>query len=115
MTTIASYFDINSGSSKREAETAAQLISRSFFQFSNLHGVTLPETSGKSIKVPDSDIYFVDVTYFSFRSYVSTTNVDRRAPTKFLTFGFPLHLPQSLQCKIIFIPNFEVSYTYISY
>jgi len=34
--TVAAYFDINTGSAEREAEAAAQSISRSFFRVSNL-------------------------------------------------------------------------------
>ena len=62
MTTIESYFDINTGSTEREAEISAQLISRSFFHISNLHGVTFFDASGKLMKKIDSDICLANVT-----------------------------------------------------
>ena len=49
MTVVASYFDINTRSTEREADTVSQSIPRSFFQFSNLIGVTFSDTSRKHI------------------------------------------------------------------
>ena len=96
MTIVASYFDINTGSAEREAESAAQSISRSFFQVSNLIGVTFYDTPGKTIKVPKNASRPADVTYFTFRSNVSAKTVDCRVPKKSLTLEFSLRLPQSL-------------------
>ena len=62
MATVATYFDINTGSAEREAEAAAKSISRSFFHVSNLVGVTLSNFSGQSIKVTDSDNRPSDIT-----------------------------------------------------
>ena len=80
MATVAVYFDINMGSVEREAEEAAQSITRSFFNVSNLIGVTFSNSSGQPIKVTDTDNCPADITYFTFRSNVSANTVDCRAP-----------------------------------
>ena len=49
LATVAVYVDINTGSTEREVEAAAQYISRSFFRVSNLIGVTFSDSSGKFI------------------------------------------------------------------
>jgi len=90
---VASYFDINTGSAEREAESAAQSISRSFFQVSNLIGVTFYDTLGKTIEVPNNAFRPADVTYFTFRSNVSANTDDCRVPKKSLTLEFSLRLP----------------------
>ena len=46
MTIVASYFDINAASAKREIETAAQSNSRSLFDVSNLTGVAFSDAFG---------------------------------------------------------------------
>ena len=46
MTIVASYFDINAASAKRETETAAQSNSRSLFDVSNLTGVAFSDAFG---------------------------------------------------------------------
>ena len=74
--TVSSYFDIRTGSAERDTETASQSIYRSFFQVSNLIGVTFSDTSGKPVEVPDTDSHPADVTYFTFRSTVSANTVD---------------------------------------
>ena len=77
---VASYFNINTSSAEREAETASQSISRSFFQGLNLIGVTFSDTSRYPIKLSDTDSRPADLTYFSFRSNVSANTVVCRAP-----------------------------------
>ena len=79
LATVAAYFDINTGSTEREAEAAAQSISRLFFRVSNLIGVTFSDSSGKPIKVPDTANRPADITYFTFRSNVNANTVDCRA------------------------------------
>ena len=76
MVTVAAYFNINTGSAEREAESAAQSISRSFFHVSNLIDVTFFNSSGQPIKVTDSDNRPADITYFTFCSNVSANTVD---------------------------------------
>ena len=88
MATVAAYFDVNTGSAEREAEAAAQSISRSFFHVSNLIGVTFSNSSGQPIKVTDTDNRPADITYFTFRSHVSANTVDCRAPKKSLALEF---------------------------
>ena len=95
LSTIASYFSISTGSAARDADTAAQSISRSFFHISNLTGVAFSDVAGKSIKVPDTTSRLSDLTFFTFRSNVLATTVDIRAPNKSLNLDF-LRLLQSL-------------------
>jgi len=78
--TVASYFDINTGSAEMETETATQSIFRSFFHVLNLINVTFFDTFGKPIKVPDTDSRPADVTYFTFRSNGSAKTIDCRTP-----------------------------------
>ena len=92
MIAVVSYFDINSGSPKREAESAAQIIFRSFFHVSNLHDVTFSSASWKPTKVPDWNTRPAIVTYFIFRFHIFTATVNRCAPTKSLTAEFSLRL-----------------------
>ena len=66
MATVVFYFAINTGSSEKEAETAAQSIFCYFLLVPNLHGATFFDTSRKPIKVLHSDICLADVTYLSF-------------------------------------------------
>ena len=80
MAIVAVYFDINTGSAEREAEAAAQSISRSFFHVLNLIGVTFSNSSGQPIMDTDTDNRPVDITYLFFRSNVSANTVDCRAP-----------------------------------
>ena len=80
--TVAAYFEINTGSAEREAEAAAQAISRSFFRVSNLIGVTFSDLSGNPIKIPDTDNHPADITYFTFCSNVTANTVDCRVPKK---------------------------------
>ena len=96
MSTVASYFGLNIGSAKREAETAAIDIRNAFFLFSNLQGVDFSDVSGKPITIPDPVRCSADLTYFTFRFVVSAATVDIRAPASSLFLEFSLRLPQSL-------------------
>ena len=96
LSTVASYFTINTGSAEREADTAAQSIFQSFFRVYNLTGVAFSDASGKSIKVSNPASGPADLTYFTFRSNVLAKTVDFHAPTKSLTFESSLRLLQSL-------------------
>ena len=80
MATVAACFDINTGSAEYEVEIAAPSISCSFLQVSNLIGVTISNSSGKSIKVPDTNTCPAYITYFTFRFNVSTNTVACRSP-----------------------------------
>jgi len=68
-----------------------------FFHVSNLIGVTFSNSSGQPITVTDTDNRPADITYFTFRSHVSTNTVDCRAPKKSLALEFSLRLPQTLR------------------
>ena len=91
---VASYVSINTGSAERDADTAVQSISRSFFRISNLTGVDFSDAAGKSIKVPDTTSRPGDFTFFTFRSNVLATIVDIRAPNKSLNLEFSLRWTQ---------------------
>ena len=101
MATVAAYFDINSGSTEREAESAAQSISRSCFHVSNLIGVIFSDSSGKPIKVPDTNNRPADITYFTFRSNVSANTIDCRAAKTSLVLEFSLRIPQTLSLSTL--------------
>ena len=70
LSTVASYSTINTGSAERKADTASQSISRSSFRASNLTGVAISDTSGKSIKVPNSASCPTELAYFTFCSNI---------------------------------------------
>ena len=80
MATVAACFDINTGSAEWEVKIAAPSISCSFLQVSNLIGVTEFDSSGKSIKVPDTNTCPAYITYFPFRFNLSTNTVACRSP-----------------------------------
>ena len=63
LATVAAYFDINTGSAEREAEAAAQSISRLFFRVSNLIGVTFSDSCGKPLKVPNTANRLADISF----------------------------------------------------
>ena len=86
LSTVASYFSINTRFAEREADTAARSISRSFFRVSYLTEVIFSDASGKSIKVPNPDSRPMYLTYFTFRSTVLAQNVDYRTLSKSITF-----------------------------
>ena len=91
--TIASYFSISTGFTERDADTAAQSISRSFFLIFNLTGVVFLDLTGKMIKVPVTTSHPADLTFFNFRSNVIATTVDIHSTNKSLDLEFALRLP----------------------
>ena len=90
---VASYFTINTGSAKREADTAVQSSSRFLYRVSNVNGVAFLDTSRESIKVPNPASRPVDLMYFTFRSNILAKPADYRTPTKLSTLEFSLRLP----------------------
>ena len=64
LSTVASYFTVNTGSTEREVNTAAPSIYRSFLRVSNLTGVDFLDATGKSIKVSNPASRPADLTYF---------------------------------------------------
>ena len=86
LSTVDSYFSINTESAERELDTSTHSISHPFFRVSNLTGFIFSDASGKSIKVPNPDSRPMDLTYLTFRSTVLAQNVDCRAPSKSITF-----------------------------
>ena len=63
MSTVASYFGLNTGSTEREAETADINIRNDFFLFSNLQGVDFSDVSGRPLTIPDPACCPADLTY----------------------------------------------------
>ena len=96
MATVASYFDINTGSAEKSRDRCSVCFSFLFSGF-KLIGVTFSDYSGEPIKVPDTTSRPADVTYFTFCSNVSANIVDCRAPKKSLALAFSLRLPQTLR------------------
>ena len=101
LSTVASYFSINTRFAEREADTAARSISRSFFRVSYLTEVIFSDASGKSIKVPNPASRPADLAYFTFCSTVSAQTVDCRAPSKSITLESSLRLPQSFSSSTL--------------
>ena len=93
LSTVASYFSIRTGSAERDADTAAQSLSRSFFLIFNLTGVVFLDLTGKMIKVPVTTSHPADLTFFNFRSNVIATTVDIHSTNKSLDLEFALRLP----------------------
>ena len=93
ISTVASYFSFSTGSAERDADTAAQSISRSFFRITNLTGVGFSDATGKSITIPDILSRPADLTFFIFCSSILAKSVDIRAPNKSLNLEFSLRLP----------------------
>ena len=94
ISTVASYFSFSTGSAERDADTAAQSISRAIFRVSNLTGVGFSDTTGKLLKIPDVTSRPADLTFFTFRPNVLATTVDIRAPNKSLNLEFSLRWTQ---------------------
>ena len=96
MTTVASYFSLNTSTAEREAKTTVKTIRSNLFPISNLKGAAFADASRKPIAIPDPDKHSADLTYFNFRSVLSAVAVDARAPDKILSIEFSLRLPQTL-------------------
>ena len=96
MSTVASYFSLNTVSAEKEAETAVATIRSNFFLITNLQGVGFANASGKPIAIPDLDKRPTDLTYFNFRPVVPAGVVDARTPDKRLSIEFSLRLLQTL-------------------
>ena len=94
--TVASYFCFSTGSAERDANIAAQSISRAIFRVSNLTGVGFSDATGKILNIPDVTSRPADLAFFTFRSHFFAPSVDIRAPNKSLNLEFSLRLPQSL-------------------
>ena len=100
--TVASYFCFSTGSAERDANIAAQSISRAIFRVSNLTGVGFSDATGKILKIPDVTSRPADLAFFTFRSHFFAPSVDIRAPNKSLNLEFSLRLPQSLSHPLLF-------------
>ena len=96
MTTVASYFFLNTDSAEREAETAVETIRSNCFIIPNLQGIGFADASGKLISILDPDKRPADLSYFTFRSVVSSITVDARAQDKKLSIKFSLRLSHTL-------------------
>ena len=101
MMTVAMYFGINTGSAEREVEVAVPSICKAFICVSNLQGVGFANVFGKPIQVPNFVHRPTDLTYFNFRSIVSTTVVDSRALDKVFFLEILLPLLQTLSSSFV--------------
>ena len=100
MSTVTSYFGLNTGSAEREAEATSISIHNDVFLVSNLQGVEFSDPSGKPITLPDQIRRPADLSSFTFRSVVSAATVDIRTPISSLSLEFLLRLPKSLSTSI---------------
>ena len=80
MSTVASYFGLNTASAERLADTTTIDIRYDFFLVSNLQSVGVCDISGKPITIPDPARRPANLSYFTFRFIVSTAMVDIRDP-----------------------------------
>ena len=96
MSTIASYFGLNTEFAQREAEATEISIQINFFLVFNLQNVGFFDVSGKTLTVPDPAVCPADLTYFTFRSFVFVATVDIRTSALSLFLDFLLRLLQSL-------------------
>ena len=96
MSTVASYYGLNTGFTEREAETAGINIRNNVFLVSSLQGVGFFDVSSKPLTISNPARRPADLTYFTFRSVVAAATVDIRAPASSLSLEFSLRLPQSL-------------------
>lgn len=103
MTTVASYFFLNMGSTEREAEAAITCIRSDFFRVANLQGIGFADVSKKPIQVPDPDKRPADLTYFIFRFVVSAVATTKRTLDKYLSLEFSFRLPQTFAHHAHFI------------
>ena len=66
ISTVATYFSLNTGSAEREAETTVAIIRSHFFLISDIQGVELTDASRKSIAILDLDKRPEDLAYLIF-------------------------------------------------
>ena len=77
ISTIASYFGLNTRSAERERDgNYCHYYLYRFFLYFNLQGVGFSEISSKSLIFLDPSCRHADLTYFTFYSIVSTATVD---------------------------------------
>ena len=95
-------------SRNQRAEADVASIRKAFFCISNLQGVGSIFASGKPIQVLNFAEHPLDLSYFSFRSVVSSTNFDSYAPDKVLYLGFSLRLPQIIYSSLDFATTTEI-------
>ena len=88
--TVASYFDMNTGSAEYESEQAVDYIYHVLFDITNLQGIGFLDSAGKPVPIFNLDTRQPNITFFLFRSSVNTNDIDIFLPFKSLSIEFSL-------------------------
>ena len=99
MSTVASYFDFETGTAKTESEVTALATHRKIFFVGNLEGVGFIDNKNKLVHV-DPFNPAPRVTYFMFRSKVNGSAVDKR--------GSDISLFLEIALRMVFPPLFTL-------
>ena len=91
--TVAAYFPLPTGSTEREAERIVDSIRHASFHVDSLQGIVYLDSSGKLTLVSDIANRAADIVFFTFRSTVTTNDIDHRFPSTTLSLDFSLRLP----------------------
>ena len=89
---------------ERDAETAADIIRDSIFRVTNMIGVGLLNSKGKSVAITDPAYRPDDITYFNFRAKINPHLVDTRAPNSVHLFEFTLRLSNTIPFSSASLP-----------
>ena len=92
ISTVASYFDFETGTAEAGSESATLLAHREIFLVNNLEGFGFTDIMNK-IVIVNSSKPAPRVTYFMVRSIVNGFAVDNRAPDNSLFLEFELRFP----------------------
>ena len=95
ISTITSYFDMNTAMAEREVESASISIRDSIFSVANMSRVGFLDSTEKSITISDPDNRLRDVLYFTFCSSLNPNTIDPCAPHAVYQFKFSLRLPHN--------------------
>ena len=100
ISTVVSYFGLNTGFAERETDTTTIDIRNNFILVYNLQNLGFSDVSDQPITISDPDRHPADLTYFKFCSIVSTTTVANLAQVSSLSLKFSLRLSQSLNASV---------------
>ena len=95
ISTVASYFDMNTAMAEREVESAFVSIRGSIFNVVNMSGVSFLDSTGKPITISDPNNRPRDVSYFIFRSSLNPYTVYQRVTHVVYQFEFSVRLPHN--------------------
>ena len=100
VTTVASYFDMSTAMTEREAKTAAESIYDSIFRVTNMTRVNFLDSKEKPVAITDPSRRLDDITYFTFRANINPHLVDTRAPDSVHLFEFSLRLAHAFPSSL---------------